>query len=641
MVRLVLLGVVFAAVSPGAPARAEETIRLFKSDIIVNADSTVSITETITVTAEGVQILHGIYRDFPTRYIDRFGNTIVVAFDVLNVQRNGMTEAYHLKDQFNGKRLYIGSQEYLLPAGEYTYTISYRTNRQIGFFKDFDELYWNVTGNGWSFAIEKAEASVRLPGKAFEHVITYTAYTGYFRKKGGDFTAQTDIFGAVNFSTTRPLAAHEGLTIAVSWPKGYVREPAWAEKAGYFFSDNRTAAAGLLGLLIVVSYYLFVWNLYGRDPAKGTIIPLFDPPDGFSPQEMRFIMKMGFDHKVFAAAIINIAVKGWLRIEEDHSGYRLIRTGIGDSALTPREKLLCGRLFPGAAQVIELQNTNAARIKSALSELSHGLKLDYEKTYFLTNLSYFIKGVVVSLLCIAACVLMQTGERKAIAVFMSFWLTIWSVGTFALSTSLCAAWRNVFTSRAGLVSVGGALFMTLFSLPFIAGEIFGIAVFAHAVSLVTVLVLLCLAGVNALFYHLLKAPTALGRAVMDRIEGFRMYLSAAERDRLNILNLPKKTPELFEKYLPYALALDVEQSWAEQFSHVLSQAGTGLERSYHPGWYSGDRWGSVYAGAFVSGFAASFASAIASSSTPPGSSGGSGGGGSSGGGGGGGGGGGW
>jgi uncharacterized membrane protein len=126
---------------------------------------------------------------------------------------------------------------------------------------------------------------------------------------------------------------------------------------------------------------------------------------------------------------------------------------------------------------------------------------------------------------------------------------------------------------------------------------------------------------------------------MDEIEGFKLYLSVAEQERLSILNPPDKTPELFERYLPYALALDVENEWSEQFADVLAAAAGG--GGYQPAWYSGTSWSRMGASTMASNLGNSFAGAISSASSPPGSSFGSGGGGSSGGGGGGGGGGGW
>jgi uncharacterized membrane protein len=153
--------------------------------------------------------------------------------------------------------------------------------------------------------------------------------------------------------------------------------------------------------------------------------------------------------------------------------------------------------------------------------------------------------------------------------------------------------------------------------------------------------------VNGLFIFLLKAPTVAGREILDQIEGFKMYLGVAEKDRLNLENPPERTPQLFEMFLPYALALGVEQKWSEQFAGVLAAAGAVPgQNNYSPAWYSGDSWSHVGAASFAGALGGSLAGAISSASTAPGSGsggdgGGGGGGGSSGGGGGGGGGGGW
>ncbi len=86
----------------------------------------------------------------------------------------------------------------------------------------------------------------------------------------------------------------------------------------------------------------------------------------------------------------------------------------------------------------------------------------------------------------------------------------------------------------------------------------------------------------------LEGATPAGRKVMDEIEGFRQYLGVAEEDRLNYLHPPEKTPELFERYLPYAVALDVENRWAERFAGVLAAAAA-AGAATTAAWYSGNR----------------------------------------------------
>ncbi|HEX2953708.1 MAG TPA: DUF2207 domain-containing protein, partial [Bacillota bacterium] len=172
------------------------------------------------------------------------------------------------------------------------------------------------------------------------------------------------------------------------------------------------------------------------------------------------------------------------------------------------------------------------------------------------------------------------------------------------------------------------------------GLILGCVFLMEQVSTALVVSGILLAVLNAVFYYLLKAPTLVGRKIIDQIEGFRLFLSTAEKERLNTLYPGGRTPQLFEEYLPYALALDLEQAWAERFDDVMARAGTDGQ-AYHPVWYYGSDWSNHDPAIFASSLGSSFSHAISSSATPPGSSSGFGGGGSSGGGGGGGGGGGW
>ena len=175
--------------TPGTSFAADsERITDFQSWILVHRDGSMSVSEEIRVICEGKQIKRGIFRDFPTRYKDRHGKTFQVTFDVREVLRNGRPESYHIENLSNGERVYMGRKDTLLKPGAYTYRISYKTSRQIGFFKDFDELYWNVTGNGWSFPIDHAEAVVSLPPGA--KILKETAYTGVQGGKGQDYTVK-------------------------------------------------------------------------------------------------------------------------------------------------------------------------------------------------------------------------------------------------------------------------------------------------------------------------------------------------------------------------------------------------------------------------------------------------------------------
>ncbi|MGH9509820.1 MAG: DUF2207 domain-containing protein, partial [Terriglobales bacterium] len=165
----------------------DERILDYHSDITVHADGSMDVRETIKVRARGEQIKRGIYREFPTRYKDRLGNPYRVGFEVVEVLRDGRPDAWHTKDRENGVAVYIGREDVFLRPGEYTYTIAYRTNRQLGFFPDHDELYWNVTGNGWDFFIDQASATVSLPQRVSSSSLRLEGYTGPQGAQGRDF----------------------------------------------------------------------------------------------------------------------------------------------------------------------------------------------------------------------------------------------------------------------------------------------------------------------------------------------------------------------------------------------------------------------------------------------------------------------
>jgi uncharacterized membrane protein YgcG len=621
---------------PGlAFAQGAERILSYDSFIKVNPDGGMAVTETITVACQRNRIKHGIYRDFPTRYQDQYGNTIKVAFEVQSVSKDGRPEPWWTEDKSNGVRVYIGSRNITLEPGDYTYTLTYRTDRQFGFFEKHDELYWNVTGNAWEFPIDTVSATVELPPGA--EILSTEAYTGLSGEKGTDFTARSDFRGRAVFRTTRALSPQEGLTIVVMWPKDFVREPTRAEKIEALFVDNGSTAAGVAGIAVLLLYYLFAWLKVGRDPAEGVIIPLYEAPKGFSPAAVRYLMRMGFDNKAFAAALVNMAVKGCLTIDEDSSGsYTLTRKNEDFSGLS-RDEMQIARQFFSDRTSLALKTVNHATIRQAIKNHRKSLAVDYEKIYFLSNKGTLIPGLVISVTALAAIVLL--GRSLAVTGFMTIWLSGWTAGCAMLVYRTLTLWKAAITDTSNqAASFIMALFMSLFSLPFLAGEGFGLWVFANATSPSAVLCIFTIVLFNILFYHLMKAPTIKGRRIMDQIEGLKLYLSVAEKDRLNQLNPPEQTPEVFERFLPYALALDVEQEWCEQFADVLAAARA--ENGYSNSWYSGSRFTTVGAAGLASSLS-SLSSSISSSSSPPGSSSGGGGGGSSGGGGGGGGGGGW
>ncbi|MEX2090057.1 MAG: DUF2207 domain-containing protein, partial [Bacteroidota bacterium] len=369
-----------------------------------------------------------------------------------------------------------------------------------------------------------------------------------------------------------------------------------------------------------------------------TIIPRFEPPWKLSPAAVRYISRMGYDNNVFAATVINLAVHGHLRISDEGGTHVLTRVGTDLDKLAPYERTVATTLFSGRERLV-LKSENHRIMSDAIKALKASLKRNYETVYFITNVRSFIPGLLVSI--VAFIIPLFWVRFPPEAFFITLWLSVWSVGVAALLVRVITAWRSVsFGGGRRFTTIGVAIAVTAFAVPFVLGEVFGLFILWTNTSGVAIFNAGALVFINYLFYRLLKAPTRAGRKLLDGIEGFKMYLSIAEKERLNVLNPPEQTPELFERYLPYALALGVEQKWSEQFSDILARAKLG-GREYSPVWYAGSAFTASNLAGFTTSVGSSLSSAISSSSVAPGSSSGGGGGGSSGGGGGGGGGGGW
>ena len=376
------------------------------------------------------------------------------------------------------------------------------------------------------------------------------------------------------------------------------------------------------------------------------MIPLFAPPKDFSAAAVRYIHRMAYDRKGFAAALIAMAVKGFLKIAEEGHEYTLTRTGKEwkDAGLAKGERAIASALFDGPNDFIVLKQSNHSAIASAISGLKRALANEYERVYFVTNIGWFLGGLAILVVTGVATAL--ASDQPAAAGFMMVWLSGWSVGTSFLIHRAATAWYDLFAGPGSkIANFIGAVFMSAFAVPFVGAFGFVFFQFGEIIALPAMAVL-ALTGVLAyVFYHLLKAPTQAGAKIMGEIDGFRIFLDTAEKDRLEKLNPPEITPEVFERFLPYAIALDCENRWSKRFEAEAAAAAADPARAgayaYSPMWYSGSSFSRLGTAGFVSAIGTSVASAAAASSTAPGSSSGSGGGGFSGGGGGGGGGGGW
>ena len=620
------------------PAAAAETINSFTSNVLVRTDGSVEVTEILDVNAEGIEIRRGIYRDIPTLLINDDNSRLRSNLDVVEVQRDGRREPYALESIGAGfMRIRIGDADVFLNRGVHRYTIRYTMTRMARSFEDHDEIYWNATGNYWNFPILRSVATVTLPeGAVISRLVGYTGPVGS-TEQAVTITRTSD--NTAMFRSDRALQPGEGLTIAAAFQKGILAEPSDTQRAIWWLSDHRDLVVPLIALGLVLLYYILAWSSVGRDPAKGVIIPLFHPPKGFSPALVHYVHRMGWEKNAwtaFTAAIFNLGVKGLVIVDNVKKTLKVTVTKqLPETRLPPGEQVLFD--YFRSRGTVTVNKTTGPKINETRESFVKALETENRRVYFNHNIGYVVAGVAFSVLCLVALVLLD--------MLPFFVLMIAIVGGVAIGLFAGVArsfWQGNLASKFILI-VWAVIFFGNFG--------GGLLSFATDLRVDTpVIAAISIALANIVFGVLMRAPTVQGRKVMDQIDGFKMYLETAEKNRLNIQGEPPMTVERFERILPYAIALKVEKPWSEHFEAELARnavADLPAGSTYHPHWYRGTDWSSAKSGfsssvaSVASGMSAAMIAAQPTQSSSSGFSGGGGGGGSSGGGGGGGGGGGW
>jgi uncharacterized membrane protein YgcG len=624
-------------------ATADEVIEDFAVTLQVQPDGNLLVTEQITVQAEGEQIKRGIYRDLPVSYSLPLGLLQSSPITLLGVSRDGQPERARVEQNGSWVRYYLGSADHLLQPGRYQYELRYRVERQLLHHATTDELYWNVTGNGWSFPIQQASVEVLLPRGA--RIGQRAAYTGGWgsQDKAYEVVEQRDDY--LRLITTQSLAAYQGLTVAVDWQAGLVTRPGMVERGGALLRDNLGLCLGALLLVGLLLFYLRAWDRVGRDPEKGLIIPLFEAPQGMSAVQAGYLWHRGLqgayqDARAFSVWLTDMAIRKHLHIEDKPrgGGFTLAR-GTGERAdFSEADRELRKRLFPANKEGIALEIGSS--YEPRLADAVAGLKTQLQKqgkAWFSNNRGIWTWGLVWAI--VGCLIMVLAGARSEDDMAAGLAGVVFSVGFGVPSLFvLYMAWHQP--------SLGKQIGLGLAGLMFIWPVPVGLWKLSDAASVPALLLLCVYVLVVVLFYYLLPAPSVEGRRLLDQLEGYRDYLQLAESDALALAgNAPAMSIALYEKHLPYAMAMGVEDKWSARFSTALAN---GLidpaQRDYQPDWYHSRSSFSTPL-AMSAALAAGLSSATALASSPPSSSssggGGSSGGGSSGGGGGGGGGGGW
>ena len=497
-----LSALLFCALT-GIAAAKSWRVTDFQDNVSVAPDGSAVVTERITLAFVGEW--HGIHRTIPIEYPGPNGTNYELFLKVTNVTDDSGGKLRYESSTSNGAR---DLKIYIPDAVDATRTveITYRVRNGTRFFKDYDEFYWNVTGNDWPVPIDHAAATVNFPSAAAGS-LRAQAFTGVYGSTQRDATAKVDGSEA-QFATSNPLPMRGGLTIDVYIPKDILTEPGTLTNFFWFLGGNP-----IVFLPLVTFAGMFaLWWYKGRDPDAGiSVAPMYEPPAEISPAEAGTLLDDSIHPRDITSTIIDLAVRGYIKIEETAEKILLFtHKDYVFHLLKPREQW-GAELAPH--ERVMLENVFASGDETRLSSL---------KNRFYTAVPVIRQDIMAAL------------KRK---------------GIYLLDPE-----------SANGYSLGAAVAILI---PFAIFQFMRWANFFNSV----VLLVACLAVSGLiwwLFARVMTAKTVKGARTRIAVLGFQEFMNRVDADRLKIM-----PPTTFEKFLPYAMALGVEHHWAQAFAGIV------------------------------------------------------------------------
>jgi hypothetical protein len=363
----------------------------FRSEARVQENTDIEITEKISVNFSHEK--HGIYRTIPYRYYDQHGFSRSVFLNILSVE-NERGENYKFETSHSGGEVTvkIGDPEKAV-TGNQTYIIRYRASNILNFFADKAELYFNVNGNSWQVPIDKISAMVTLPGN--NQIVDKKFFLGRY---GEDDNSRIKIESEDPlFISAENLAAGNGLTYVINWPKEITPKPAFSRQALWWFLTN---SIFLLPVLLLIFLMCMLYK-YGVDPrGRIMIVPEFSPPKNLSLLEVGILIDEKADNHDFTAIIIDLAVNGFLKIKEiekkklvgKSNDYELIKIKEYDGADDSKRRIMT-EIFKVKNSVLLSLLSKEGRLYFAKSQIEKAAFSKLTKEKYFSRSPWFIKGI--------------------------------------------------------------------------------------------------------------------------------------------------------------------------------------------------------------------------------------------------------
>ena len=572
VVLVVLL--VCAAAHAKLVAAPGEQVTSFDADIVVNADSTLTVREDFVVHSEGSYFKYGFTRQLPiddeARWDERYkgpwkkDNGIRVA--ILELTENGAPVDYRQGSGFGYPQLQIGPRNIPLAPGDHHYVIRYTVEGALALSAHRDMLYWNAIGHYWSLPVADARVTVHFPsGVAVTNlsIEPHVGGRGVSDNQEAPETVATQSDAGTSYAATG-LRPRQSLSFVATWPAGFVTEPS----LGIWNRDKRYLAAPAALCL----YYLVVWVWIGREPKPGTAVVRYEPPTGVSPAAARYLLTTGTDGRTLAAVIAALAARDCLRVGPHDGLYRLIRLASNPSVaaqLAPEEVAVLRSLFEDGPTVDlspSMAQENSSRNSRYVANIHAELSKRLDGVYFTRHFGVIALGVLATFAMAFPLAATAQGRDSTAALFMTAWLLFCGlILGVMIETGLIPAIKAALRGMAGWGKLlPGTAAVGIF------GFFFALLLkrMAQGVSPAFSLMVVALILVNLTWAPFLKRMTPVGRSTLDALEGFRQFLVSVEQDRLERLNDHEAAPAEVQ-YLPYAIALEVREAWGDHLAEAF------------------------------------------------------------------------
>lgn len=575
-------------------AREYEHILAFDAHAKFNADGSMEMREEIEVQALGESIRRGIFRTLPLTWNRQDGKIFSVDYQIKNVLRDGLPEPFSLDKSRKILTVRIGSADRELNSGIYKYEILYQVRNHFSRFPEWDELYWNVTGNEWQYPIDKVSFTLQLPD-ADRHLNldgrdtrlrSIDVYTG----GAGEKERNAEILANGDVRVSQPLSEGEGLTVVYTWPRSILAaapEPEAASPLRHLLVPTlKTSVLWIPVLLLAV--YCLLW--LGRNRLKmPSIVPLFTLPAAMSPGYLRYITTRIYDDVAFSSDLLDLVAKRGMAITTNVSDKKAVpfsksnkdgeqwltcRTATDNPRLNVRDKKLLDILFSRERRQINLSHAHQWPMQMALKWLKHSCEEQEGRVF--SPWGKPIRRAIYLLLLIPVMSGAMFSVGSAFSTIPALLFLLLGISILFDARTFWKTWR-----------VTGVI-VALLVLPF-AIILSDVALFEsrpltqHPAGFLGAL--LTATVICVVFRCLIPRYTQQGLNDLATAKGLKLYLGTAEKNRFQHLYPPEQTVDHFERLLPVALALGVGKTWANSFAQYLVSSGSFSEVFSNADWW--------------------------------------------------------